>query len=52
VIVENVEGLPCTADPELVPVAPAPTVIGYAVAPQTDNDEQVLNPPAPPPPPV
>jgi hypothetical protein len=30
---------------------PAPTVIGYAVAPQTEIEQEVLNPPAPPPPP-
>jgi autotransporter family porin len=57
VIVEKIEDDPLPALPfeygVLIPAAPpAPTVIGYAVAPQTENDAQVLKPPAPPPPPI
>jgi autotransporter family porin len=36
----------------LLPAPPAPTVIGYDVAPQTEIHVDVLKPPAPPPPPA
>jgi hypothetical protein len=58
VIVENIEELPelpllfVGAGTKGIPAPPPPTVIGYAVAPQTENEHEVLNPPAPPPPPV
>jgi hypothetical protein len=55
VIVEKTEFdpiVPLAAAGAVPPVPPAPTVIGYAVAPQTENDVQVLKPPAPPPPPL
>jgi hypothetical protein len=53
VIVENIDGLPSLpllGDGDDPPAPPAPTVIGYAVAPQTESEQEVLNPPAPPPP--
>jgi hypothetical protein len=37
VILEKIE-----FDPELLVAPPAPTVIGYAVAPQTEIEQQVL----------
>jgi hypothetical protein len=50
VIVEKIEGVPLPPAPKLAEDPPAPIVIGYPVAPQTEKDVQVLKPPAPPPP--
>jgi hypothetical protein len=50
VIVENIELVPDLVEIEEGDLAPPPpTVIGYAVAPQTEV-QVTLNPPAPPPP--
>jgi hypothetical protein len=50
VIVEKIEGVPLPPAPKVASAPPAPTVIEYGVAPQTENEVQVLKPPAPPPP--
>ena len=52
VIVEKIDGLPLPPTTEGDPAAPpAPTVTGYGLAVEIGNPVDVLNPPAPPPPP-